>query len=100
MRRFVTPALKGVAVAAAVALGMLVAVGCLLAALFEVQGFGGPRDVGPRTGYLIELALGFVAAIAIPALLWRRLLGTGPGWVLTALVSAAGVVLILGLSLR
>jgi hypothetical protein len=95
----VTPTLKVIAVALAVALGALVAVGCLLAALFEVQGFGGPRDQGPRTGYLIELALGLVAAVVVPVVLWRRLLGNGPGWVLAGSVAVAGVVVILGLSL-
>ena len=53
----------------AFALGTLAAFGCLLAALFEVDGFGGPRDQGPRPGYLIVLALGFVASVLIPVLL-------------------------------
>ncbi len=92
--------LKSIPVAVAVALGALAAFGCLLAALFEVDGFGGPRDQGPRSGYLIvELALGFVASILIPVLLWRRLLGGGPGWIVAGAVAAAGVVIILGLSL-
>ena len=55
------------AVGLALALGMLAAIGCLLAALFEVQGFGGPRDQGPRVGYHVELAVAFVAAVLIPA---------------------------------
>ena len=91
--------LKGIAVAVAVALGALAAVGCLLAALFEVDGFGGPRDQGPRAGYLIELGVGFVASVLIPVVLWRRLLGRGPGWIVAGAVAAAGVVIILGVSL-
>jgi hypothetical protein len=90
--------LKYVAVGLAVTLGALAGVGCLLAALFEVQGFGGPRDQGPRTGYLVELAVAFVAAVLIPVLLWRRLLGGGPGLIVAGCVAIAGVLVILGLS--
>jgi len=42
----------------------LFALGCALAALFEIQGFGGPRDQGPRPLYLIALAVGFVLCVA------------------------------------
>src|SRR3954451_108707 len=99
MRRHLTSTLKVVVVGLAVGLGALVAVGCLLAALFEVQGFGGPRDQGPRTGYLIELALGLVAAVVIPLAVWRGLIGGGPGWILAGVLAGAGVLAILGLSL-
>ena len=91
--------LKSIAVAVAFAAGAIAAVGCLLAALFEVDGFGGPRDQGPRSGYLTALALGFVASVVIPVSLWRRLLGGGPGWIVAGVVAAAGVVIILGISL-
>ncbi len=87
-----------VAVGLALALGMLTAIGCLLAALFEVQGFGGPRDEGPRFGYLVELAVVFVAAVPIPAVLWRRLLGGGPALVVAGAIAAGGVIVILGAS--
>jgi len=90
--------LKVGAVGLAVGLGALAGVGCLLAALFEVQGFGGPRDQGPRVSYLVELAVTFVAAVLIPVLLWRRVLGGGPGLIVAGLVAVAGVVVILGLS--
>ena len=95
-------ALKGVVVAVAVGLGALAAVGCLLAALFEVQGFGRPRDAEPRTGYLVELAVGFVASVAIPALLARWLLPRGGSalFVIAAVIAVGGVLLILGMSLR
>jgi hypothetical protein len=99
MNRLMTPALKGIAVAVTLALSALAAVGCLLAALFEVQSFGGPRDEGPRTGYLIELGLGLVAAILVPTFIWRRLFGGGPGWILAGAIAVTGVLAILGLSL-
>lgn len=74
----------------------------MLAALFEVQGFGRPRDAEPRTGYLVELAVGFVASVAIPALLARWLLPRGgPALlVIAGVIAVGGVLLILGISLR
>jgi hypothetical protein len=93
-------ALKGLVVAAAVALGMLFAFGCVVAALFEVQGFG-RRSGEPRAGYLLLLALSFLASVGIPWLLWRRLLPhSAPGWIVAFVMSAAGVLLIFGMSLR
>jgi hypothetical protein len=90
--------LKYLVVAASLGLGALFATGCVLAALFEAQGFGGPRDQAPRTGYMIQLAFAFAACVAIPAFVSRRLLHVGPGWVTAAVVAVAGVLLILGLS--
>ncbi len=96
-----TAGLKGLVVAAAAALGALFAVGCVIAALFEVQGFGRPRDTDPRTGYLILLALAFAACVAVPVALWRWLLpASAPGWLVGFAVAVAGVVLILGISFR
>ncbi len=97
MLRTVRP-LKYLVVASSLGFGALFAVGCVLAALFEAQGFGGPRDQPLRTGYMIELAVAFAACIATPAFLSRRLLHVGPGWVTAAVVAVAGVLLILGLS--
>ena len=91
--------LKTFAVTIAFALGALAAFGCLVAALFEIQGFGGPRDQGPRSGYLVELALGFAASVLVPVWLWRRLLGGGPGWIVAGAAAVAGVMIILGISL-
>jgi len=92
--------LKAVVVAAAAALGALLAVGALLAALFEAQGFGRARDTEPRTGYLLLLALGFAVSIGVPAYLWRRLLpSSAPGWTLVSAFAVAGVLLLLGISL-
>ena len=95
-----TAAAKGVVVAAAVALGALFAFGCVLAALFEAQGFG-DRDSDPRTWYLVAMGAAFVASVAAPIVLWRRLLPrSAPALPLAAVVAVAGVVLILGISVR
>lgn len=90
-------------VAAAAALGALSALGCLLAAYLELEGFGARRDANPRAGYLLALAQGLSFSIGVPALLWHALL---PGraslrvaaW--SAALGAAGAILILGISLR
>jgi hypothetical protein len=96
----VTTGLKGLVVAAAVALGALAAVGCLIEALFEAQGFGRPRDTDPRPGYLALLALGFVASVTVPAALWRALLpGSAPAWPLAFGAAVVGVLMILGISI-
>ena len=92
-------ALRIVTVLGATCLGALFAIGFLLAALFEVQGFGGPRDEPPRAGYLVELALGFAACVIVPTFLARRLLHAGPTWIAAAVIAVAGCVVILGLSL-
>ena len=92
--------LKALVVAAAVGLGALLAVGCLLAAVLEVQGFGGSRDSDPSEGYLLLLLLGFVACVAAPALLWRRLLPrSAPSWPLAFGIALVGVLAIAGVSL-
>ncbi len=95
-----TTGLKGLVVAAATALGALFGIGFLLAALFEVQGFG-DRDSTPSTAKLVEYAIGFAACAIVPGVLWRELFPeSGPAWVVALAVAAAGVVLILGMSLR
>ncbi|HXH88156.1 MAG TPA: hypothetical protein VNI55_06080 [Gaiellaceae bacterium] len=92
--------LKGLVVAVAAGLGGLLALGCVLAALFEVQGFGRPRDVDPRIGYLFLLALGLAACIVVPVALWRALLpASAPAWPLALALDVAGWLLILGISL-
>jgi hypothetical protein len=83
-----------------VSLGTLAAFGCLLAAYFEQDGFGGPRDQGPRTGYLVELGAGFVASVVVPAVVCRRLFpGSGPVWLVAGAIAFAGVIVIAGLGL-
>jgi hypothetical protein len=92
-------ALKGLIVVTAVALGALFAFGSVVAALFDVRGFG--RDGAPRLGYLFLLALGFVGSVGIPWLLWRMLFPqSAPRWIIAFVTSMAGVVLIFGMSFR
>jgi len=87
--------------AAATALGALGAIGCALAALFEAQGFGGPRDAGPRPGYLALLALGFLASLGVPALLWRWAAPqSGRAWLVAVAGGVVGALAILGISLH
>jgi hypothetical protein len=91
-------ALRGAVVAVATALGALFAVGCVLAALFEAQGFGRPRDTDPRTGYLLLLAVALVACVGVPYALWRRLLPErAPSFVLAFAAAVVGVIAILGI---
>lgn len=61
------------AVAVTAAVGTIAAVGFGIAALFERDGFGRPRDSEPRVWYLALLALGFAVAVAVPiaAATWR-----------------------------
>jgi hypothetical protein len=90
--------LRVAVVAVACALGALFALGCVLAALFEAQGFGGERDTDPSIGYLLLLAAAFVACVAVPFWLWRQLLpGNAPRAVLVLGVIVAGVIAILGI---
>ena len=81
------------------ALGALFAVGCLIAALFERDGFG-DRDGEASAGYLLALALGVAASLGLPLALWRALLPSRFSWPLAIGVSAvavAAVVWILGI---
>ncbi len=92
-------ALKVVTVVTAGCLGALFAIGFLLEALFEIQGFGGPRDHPPRASHLIAAAVGFAACVIVPALLARRLLHAGPTALAAAGIAVVGWLVILGLSL-
>lgn len=79
-----------------VALGALGGVACFLAGLLEVQGFGIPGDGGPRLGYLLLLALGFVASVAVPLALWRLLFpDSGPALPIVGAVAATALILAL-----
>ena len=61
----------GAALVAIVA-GAFFAVGFAIAVLFELQGFGRPRDTDPRLWYVALLVLGLVACAAVPSWLWTR----------------------------
>jgi hypothetical protein len=79
------------------ALGALFAVGCVISALFEAQGFG-DRDGNPSTSYLFLLALGFAACVAVPFWLGRVLLPEyAPAWPLAFVAAVAGALLVLGI---
>ncbi|MGI8707110.1 MAG: hypothetical protein ACR2LG_02740 [Actinomycetota bacterium] len=79
-------------------IGALSAAGCVLAGLFELQGFGGPRDSDPRALYLCGLAILLTASLGLPLLVWRALLPQSPpGWLLGAVPVGAAVLLLLGL---
>jgi len=56
----------------AMVLGAFFAIGFAIAILFELQGFGRPRDTDPRLWYVALLVLGLAACVAVPAWLWRR----------------------------
>ena len=88
------------AVALGMAVGALFAVGCLVAALFERDGFG-DRDGDPSTGYLLALAVGLAASLGLPVALWRALLPARFSWPLAIGISGVAVVAvcwILGIS--
>jgi hypothetical protein len=96
----VSDGVRILAVGGACLLGALLAVGCVIAALFELQGFGGPRDAGPRAGYLLALAAGFVASVAVPVVLWRALLpDSAPAWAVVAVPCAIVVLVLLGVGI-
>jgi hypothetical protein len=91
--------LKVLIVLVAGGLGALFAAGFLIGALFELQGFGTPRDADPRGGRLALQALGVTACVAVPLALWRALLpDSAPALgALVAIVLAVAVVALLGL---
>ena len=81
-------------------LGALLAIGSLIAILFELQGFGS-RDSAPSVPYLIALVAAFAASIGVPLLLWRALLpDTSMRLLAVTAVGATGLAfLVLGLSM-
>jgi len=96
----VSDGVRILAVGSACLVGALLAVGCVIAALFELQGFGGPRDAGPRAGYLVALAASFAASVAVPVALWRALLpDSAPGWAVVAIPCVLVVLALLGVGI-
>ena len=94
-------AAKTLTVVAAMCLGALFAVGALVAALFERDGFGGDRDADPSTAYLLGLAVCVAVSLGLPLVLWRVLLPARFSWPLfvgVAAVAVAGVVWVLGIA--
>ena len=72
MRKLLTTGARTIGLAATALLCALVAIGCGLAILFELDGFGRPRDTEPRLWYVALLALGLVVSAAVPVSLLAR----------------------------
>ncbi|MEJ5867140.1 hypothetical protein WDV85_05210 [Pseudokineococcus sp. 5B2Z-1] len=85
-------------VAGLAAAGLLAVVGCGLALLFEVQGFGVPRDTPPRAGHVLGYGTGALAGVVVPAAVAWLLLPRGRRWVagVAAALAALVVVAVLG----
>ena len=93
-------AIRALTVVVGMAAGSLFAVGCLVAALFERDGFG-DRDGDSSAGYLLALAVGTAASLALPLVLWRALLPARFSWPVAigvAAVAVAAVCWILGIA--
>ena len=94
-------AVRVLTVIVGMALGALCAVGVLVAALFERDGFG-DSDGATDTTYLLALAVALAASVGLPLVLWRMLLPSRFSWpaaLTVTVVAVAGVVWILGISL-
>ncbi|MGI8793321.1 MAG: hypothetical protein ACR2H3_09120 [Acidimicrobiales bacterium] len=57
---------KAILVVVAAFLGTLFAIGSIIAALFEADGFTSHARDGVRPGYMLALALGLVASVVLP----------------------------------
>ncbi|MDP8969254.1 MAG: hypothetical protein M3N52_01850 [Actinomycetota bacterium] len=92
--------MRAAALAAAFFFGTLCAVGSVLAALFEAQGFGAPRS-GPRPWYLASLLVALLASVVTPFVLLRVLVPRSGARALWYALPAAVVALVLfGLAVR
>ena len=98
-RETAVAAARGLTVAAGFGLGALLALGCLVAAMLEADGFGAPGGE-PRPAYLAALAIGLTASLAAPVVLLRLLLPRYTRAGVLALLPALLVAwMLLGLSL-
>lgn len=66
--------------------------------LFESQGFGTPRDAGPRVARLLASGAILVVSVVCPFVVWRVLLPkSAPAvWVIVAIGAVATVLVVLG----
>lgn len=85
--------MRSAAAALAALVGAFGAIGCLIAALFERDGFGRPRDSEPRTWYLLLLSAGLVACVAIPAWIGVGVWGRRAGIAVTCVALVLGALL-------
>ena len=83
-----------------VAAGVVAVLGSGLALLFEVQGFGGPRDPAPRPGHVLGYGAGALLGVVVPGVVAWLLLPRGRRWVavVTAVLAAAVLLAVLGLT--
>jgi hypothetical protein len=72
VRKLLTTGARTIGLAATALLCAVMSIGCGLAILFELDGFGRPRDAEPRLWYVALLALGLVASAAVPVSLLAR----------------------------
>lgn len=89
---------KVAVVIAVAALGTLFALGSVMAAQFELQGFG-DRDGTPSGSYLTLQAAALALSVSVPLLVWRWLLPRSFSWpaaAVAAVVGLAGVAWMLG----
>ena len=83
-----------VVAAVALGLGVIGAIGCFIAALFERDGFGRPRDSEPRSWYVALLGLGVVTCITIPGWIAARAWGRAVGALCSVIGLLAGAALL------
>lgn len=91
---------KRLVVFGAVFAGICAIIGLYLALLFELQGFGTPRDLGPRPLYVTTYIAGIIASFLIPLILWHTLLGMKNFRLfigILAAITAIGVISLMGL---
>lgn len=91
LRELTSKGARGVVVGVVFFLGALFAIGAVLAARFEIQGFP-PQPGQPRAWYLAALAAGLLASVTAPFVVSRLLLpeiGRRIWWPAAAAVAAA-----------
>ena len=86
-------------VVVASAAGAIVAIGSAVAAMFERDGFGRPRDTEPRLWYLALLAVAVALAVGIPVALVAWHTGRRTALVAAFAIGAASGCALLGLTI-
>lgn len=93
-------AARMVVVVVLAAAGAFAVLGFGLALLFEVQGFGVPRDTAPRPGFVLAYGAGALLGVVVPGVVAWLLLPSGRRWVavVTAVLAAGVLVALLGVA--